>query len=393
MAVSCDAVNNLFAQVVNNFQDPIYNWIWRTNPFISMVPRREFVAMDGLVPKVLTSTSTLPSSYPDDLANLSLSDGTTDACDPETDVIYDGYTERNYQLEVDAWRTRVLCLTDLQFDWQAAQAVSNFQDNITQFATVRWSDWYRVKNVCMSNNKILTTTNTRYEQVQDSLCTFAGLTIGTSAAELEWAHLNPIYDQWIRVGGSLGAVGYAEGQPLAALTMGPGYKRKLFQTDSQTRDTVNWGDAFQNFTARGINTSINGFVPNVDEFPRRYDVNMDPIYPTINVPNTKGQQFIMNPAYQTPATNPELGEAVFEEVIVMCNNVWEVRPRPIGPTSFGMASFSPINYIGDIQWINNKTFCGDNDQGNKGYYRLDLQVAAKPVRPQWGFAILTAALD
>lgn len=386
-------INNLFAQVINNYQEPIYNWVWRVNPFIGMVPRREFANLEGLSPKVLTTTSSLPTSYPTDLPNLTLSDGTGDSsCAVPPGVIQDGYTERTYQLELDAWRTRVLCLTDLQFDWQAAQMIGNMQDNITQFVTVRWSDWYRIKNLCMINNKILTTTNQIYTQVSDSNCDFSGLTIGTSAAELEWTHLNRLYDQWIRVGGALGAVGYSEGQPLAALTLGPGYKRKLYQADSQTRDTVNWGDAFQNFTARGINTSINGYVPNVDDFPIRYDVDMNPIYPTLNVPNTKGQQFIQNPAYYTPATHPE-GEAVFEVVTVMCNNIWEVRPRPIGPTSFGMANFNPINYVGDIQWINNKTFGGDNDQGNLGYYRVDLQMAAKPVRPQWGFSILTAALD
>lgn len=393
MAVDCGVINNLFAQVINNFQDPIYNWVWRTNPYMGMVPRREFVAADGLSPKVLTTTSSLPTSYPTDLGTITLSDGTGDSsCDVDSGIIQDGYTERTYQLEIDAWRTRVLCLTDLQFDWQAAQMISNFQDNITQFATVRWSDWYRIKNLCMINNKVLITTNQLFTQVSDSNCDFSGLTIGTSAAELEWTHLDRLYDQEIRLGAALGAVGYSEGQPLFALSMGPGYKRKLYQTDSKTRDTVNWGDAFQNFTARGINTSINGYVPNVDDFPLRYDASMNPIYPTLNTSNTRGQQFIPNPAYYTPATHPD-GEAVFEVVWIMMNNIYEVRPRPIGPTVFGMASFSPINYVGDLQWINNKTFCGDNDQGNKGYYRLDLQMAAKPIRPQWGVSILTAALD
>lgn len=388
-----DTVNNLFAQVVNNYQEPIYNWTWRTNPYMSMIPRREFANLEGLSPKVLTSTSALPSSYPTDLPNLVLSDGTGDSsCAVTPGIIQDGYTERTYQLELDAWRSRVLCLTDLQFDWQASQMISNFQDNITQFVTVRWSDWYRIKNLCMINNKVLITGSTSYSQVSDSLCDFSGLTIGTSGSELEWEHLDPLYDQWIRSGGALGAIGQAEGQPLAALSCGPGYKRKLYQRDTQTRDTVNWGDAFQNFTARGINTSINGFVPNVDEFPLRFDAEMNFIYPTLNVANTKGQQFIPNPAWYTPAKHPD-GEAVFEVVFVMCNNIWEMRPRPIGPTQFGMASFNPINYVGDISWINNKTFGGDNDQGNLGYYRVDLQMAAKPVRPQWGYSILCAALD
>jgi hypothetical protein len=34
-----------------------------------------------------------------------------------------------------------------------------------------------------------------------------------------------------------------------------------------------------------------------------------------------------------------------------------------------------------------------NILGNKGFYRMDYQVAAKPVRPEVGFTGLTLALD
>lgn len=387
------AVNNLFAQEVNQYQEPIYNWVWRTNPYISLFSRKEFVPTEGLIPKVVTTTSELPTAYPTGLSNLALSDGTADACDIPPTTILDGYIERNYQLEVTAFNTRVLCLTDLQFDWQVSQMIGNFQQNLGQYATVFWSDWYRIKNLCSINAHVGTLAAGAFVEDDTSDCDFSTLIAagGTPTAELSWDHLNQFYDAMIRNGAGLSAVGMSEGQPLFSLACGPGYKRALYQDDTKVRDTVNWGDAFQNFTARGINTSINGFIPNVDEFPLRYKADKTTlIYPTVNVAATKGRKNIPNPQYKTVANG---GLAVYEVVWVLCRDIYEVRPRPVGPTTFNMAAFDPINYVGDIQWINNKTFGGTNDQGNKGYYRMDVQAAAKPVRPELGYSILTLAKD
>jgi hypothetical protein len=343
-----DTLNNLFAQEINQYQEPIYEWIWRTNPYVSIFERKEFVPTEGLVPRVLTTTSELPTAYPTGLSNLSLSDGTADSCDVTPTTILDGYIERNYQLEITAFNTRVLCLTDLQFDWQVSQMIGNFQKNLGQYATVFWSDWYRIKNICMINAHVGTKASGAFVQDDNSDCDFSTLIAagGTPTAELSWDHLNQFYDAMIRNGAGLSAVGMSEGQPLFALCVGPGYKRALYQDDTMVRDTVNWGDAFQNFTARGINTSINGFIPNVDDFPLRYKADKTTlIYPTINVAATKGRKFIPNPDYKTVANG---GLAVYEVAWVLCRDIYEVRPRPVGPTTFEMAAFNPINYVMDL---------------------------------------------
>ncbi len=387
---SLDNINNFFTQSVNQFVEPIYNWIWRTNPFISLVPRAEFSPLDGLVPKVVTTTSEMPTEYPD-WGNLSISDGTGSSCDVEPTAIVDGTIERNYQLEINAFTSRVLCLTDLQFDWQAEQEVANLQKNLMQYLTVTWSDWYRIKTLCSCNNKISTEAAGAYNIDENGDCDFSAFSGDTlPSADLSWDHLNPLYDQLMQAGAEANAVGYSEGQPLVSLVCGPGIKRYLWQDDTKVRDTVNWGDAFQNFTARGINTSINGYIPNMDLYPIRFAADgTTKIYPTINVAATKGRKNIPNPDYLTEARG---GLAVYEVAYILPRDVWEARVRPVGPTSFGMASFDPINYVGDLRWLNNK----DNDQnplGNKGYYRADLQVAARPVRPEIGYAIMTKARD
>lgn len=387
-------INNFFTQSVNQFVEPIYNWIWRTNPFISLIPRAEFTPMDGLVPKVVTTTSEMPTAYPGDSGsgwgNLAISNGTGSSCDVTPTTINDGTIERNYQLETDAWTSRVLCLTDLQFDWQAEQEVANLQKNLMQYITVVWSDWYRIKSICNSGTKISTLAAGATYQSVDGNCDFSGLAGHLPTTNLTWDHLTPLYDILMQAGAEANAVGYSEGQPLISLITGPGIKRALWQDDTKVRDTVNWGDAFQNFSARGINTSINGYIPNMDLYPIRYAADgTTKIYPTTNTAATKGRKSIPNPNYLTVARG---GLAVYEVAYIYPNDVWEARVRPIGPTSYSMASFNPVNYVGELQWINNKDNVS-NPLGTRGYYRMDVQAAARPVRPEIGISILTLAVD
>jgi hypothetical protein len=51
-----------------------------------------------------------------------------------------------------------------------------------------------------------------------------------------------------------------------------------------------------------------------------------------------------------------------------------------------------VTYAGDVRWINNPDMCY-NKLGNMGFYRMDIQVAAKPIFPDNGFSIVTLALD
>lgn len=380
-------LNNFFAVAKNQFTMPIYNWIWQTNPFVSLINRSEFNYQDGLIPQVNTSTAELPSSYPFSLSNVTLSNGTGEAaCVATPTIVNDGYINRTFQLQFDSWRTRTFCLTDLQFDWQAEQFAANLQKNMQNYTAVRWADWYRVQNIGMIDTKVSTGSGCTYDSDSDSNYNFSGVSLPT--AQLNWDHLNALYDTQTNLGAE--PVGYSEGQPLYSLSVGPGYKRKLWQTDSQVRDTVNWGDAFQNFTARGINTSINGYIPNLDQWRIRYAANgTTPIYPWLNTNATVGRKFIANPDYATVANG---GLAVYETFTILPRNAWEIKVRQTSPTSFGGMAFNPITYVGEPMWINNPDM-SENFQGNLGFYMMNWSAAAKPTRPEVGITGLTLALD
>lgn len=384
---SLDTTNNFFALAKNQFTTPIYNWIWQTNPFISMIRRSMFNYQDGVNPQSNTSTAELPTSYPDNLSSVAISNGSGDlGCALNPTTVNDGYINRTMTLELDSWKSRVFCLSDLQFDWQAEEMAMNLQKNMQNYTAIRWADWYRVKNICMIDTKVSTGSGSNYTAFADSTCGFTGVPLPTG--ELSWDILNCLYDTQTFLGAE--PVGYSEGQPLYALNVGPYYKRKLWQTDALVRDTVNWGDAFQNFTARGINTSINGYIPNLDQYPIRYAANgTTKIYPWLNTNATVGRKSIKNPDYLTVAKG---GLAVYEAFSILPMNAWEIKVRPSGPTSFGGMTFDAQNYVGEPEWINNKDMCA-NPTGNLGYYLMQLGLGAKPVRPEVGITGITLAKD
>jgi len=217
----------------------------------------------------------------------------------------------------------------------------------------------------------------------DATSVFRILSSDIPAQDLDWDVLRCIYNNIARVGGEGHAVGFSDGAAVFALTLGPEMKQKLFQADLQT--DIRYAMPKENFTVRGITQATMGFVPNLDWFPIRYDENMEKIYPFVNQASTTGQEYIVNPDYSPVSKG---GQAVYEVAYIYTRNIWEAQPRPADATSLSRAMFTPQNYTCELKWINNRTYNGANDLGNKGYFRSDWQVAAKPVRSYLGYSVL-----
>lgn len=388
MATFSDLSNKL-PVVINQYQEPFYNKTLRESPIMNLVPRREFKNSDGLNPVVVTTTAELPTSYPSGLTNLSLSNGSgSAACDVSGTLIHHGYTSRTYALEVAAFESEVLCATDLDFGPNGvegtAQVIANYIKNMQSYLKTFWTDWYRIKNLASINNKVTVGLLGAFADVESNTnASFTGMSVPTDV--LKWNHLDALWDLAQQTGMSEQSPTMSGGQPAFFLVTGTNAKRRLFQYDTLTRDTVNWQTgvaAFENFKAMGIDTTINGFVPIVDPYAIRYGVDaVTPIYPFTNENTTTGRRWIPNPNYQSVAKG---GLAVYEVFHILSNNIWEARPRSTGLGAMSGASFNPINYTGELNWINNKDTT--NPLGNKGYFRADVQVAAKPIFPEYGYS-------
>lgn len=389
---SLTTINSYFETRKDQFENSILARFWTSNPYAGLIDSKPFELEMGLVPTVITATHELPSSYDFDETDLELSDGTGNAaCSPTVGTIGGGYINRTFTLTVKAWTTEAFCLTDMQFAFQWAQQARFREKGLGDFVTQWQADWHRIKNIAMINTKVSTTAAGVFDEAQNGDANFAAVSV--PAVILDWTHLANLYDRLNQIGAQQNAVGMADGVPVYALSVGPGLKRKLYQTTDAVRTTVNYLDMgkewSRNFLARGINQAINGFLPNVDLCMIRYDNSLQAIYPFRNVAQTKGTGAEPNPAYRTVANG---GNAVYETFNVQARGIYSRRPRPIGPLQAGMQNFNPVNYTGEVRWINNPDM-STNQLGNYGFYRIDIQQAAMPEFPELGFTGITLAVD
>lgn len=389
------AINSYFETRRNQYEQNIYARFFTTDPFAGIIEQKPFELEMGLTPTVVTATHELPTSYlPLTATSLALSNGTGNGtCSPGVINIGGGYIERTFGLSVFAAQTEVFCLTDLQFKFQWEQQARFREKGLGDFVTQYQGDWARVNYISQPLTQLSTTAAGKFVTATTTGANFTPLAGNLPAVNLDWTMLGQLYDRLNQIGAQQNAVGMSDGTPVYALNVGPGLKRLLFQGNSLVRTSVDFMDMgkeySRNFLARGIDTAIYGFIPNVDLNAVRLDSGFNFIYPYINSAVTKGTQAVPNPDYRTVANG---GKAVYEAFSVTARGVFSKRPRPVGPLSAGLQAFNPITYSGEIRWINNPDM-STNVLGNYGFYRLDIQQAAMPEFPELAYAGLTLAVD
>lgn len=358
-----------------------------------------FPLEDGRTPTVRTLTHELPTAYPTSMTEVAVSTGTGNPeCNPSPTTIKRGETHRTFKLYGTSFRTDTVCLSDLKRAEQAADAAAAFERALREYITVWWSDWYRVQNMGMVDNKISTTDAAFVTFATSTAADHSGVS-GLPDEYLNWTHLDQIYMDLVRRGVAeeyaVGVTG--SGLPVIPIIVSPGYKQRLFRDDSDKREQVKYFNPQSNLAVLGYNGAINGWLPIVDVFAIRYGksgglstaadlVAANMIYPTVNAAATVGQKSGPNPYYLSTTRG---GRAECEVVTILPAQVYEALYETVDPTSFSGMSFAPQNYVGEFKWINNKTFEGDNDRGNLGYYLADIRVTAKPKNPDLGISIVT----
>jgi hypothetical protein len=397
-------INTYFRDRINQFHKNVYAKHTRGNPHRDLVPMSAYDLTEGTAPIVRTLTHELPTAYPTSLSDVGKSDGTGNpACNPSSTTIKRGETQRTFNLQFTSFKTDVVCLSDLKRAEQMAQAAADFERSLTEYVHVWWGDWYRVQNIKMVDNKVSTAASGGIDLKVNQEGNHTDCALPT--ADLSWDHLKALY--WELVYNGIAdelAVGRdSKGRPILPLMAGPGIIGSLWSGDTHVKEQVKYFDAAQNLKLLGYDGAINGFVPVLDLFPIRYGktgdgietsadlVEANFIYPTANANATVGRTHAIRSQYRTVARG---GLAEYEVVTILGRNVWEAKYEATDPSSFSGMSFKPQNYMGEFQWIGgdkNKTFLGDNDRGNLGYYLADIRCGAKPIYPELGVSIVTNA--
>lgn len=391
-------LNNFFSAVRDQFAEIIPQKISRGNIFRQLIPQGEWNHELGMAPTAVTYTHELPTGYPTDMVTVALSNGTGDAaCNPDSTEIVRGEMHRTYQLSRASFKTPMVCVEDIKRSHQAAKAAAAQEQSLVKFINVWWSDWYRLKNIAMSDNKVSVTGASTLEIVESTKGDFTDLTT-LPAAELNWTHLDQLYTRLLHseIADDV-AIGYANGAPVIPLVLSAELKRKLFRDDEDKREQIKYIDANTNLAALGTTHAINGFAPVVDLYAMRFgktggiestaDLTLaNAIYPTKNVAASKGKRSVNNELYNPNGVNGGLAE--FEVVQILPKNVWRALVDRPNPTTFGGMKFNAQNYVGAFKWVNNPDMT-TNVRGNMGFYLADVAVAAEPHRTEFGYTILS----
>lgn len=399
-------LNNYYVERRNQFHKNVYQKLVRSNPFRGLVPVSAFDLSEGRNPTVRTLTHELPTSYPTALTEVQVSTGTDNPyCNPSSTTIKRGEIQRTFKLYGDSFKTDVVCLSDMKRAEDAANSVAGFERALSEYVSVKWSDWYRVQNIAMVDNKGSTHGSGVLEMTTSSAGDFTGLSALPDRL-INWDDLRAVYWQLVRNGlADEMAVGRdTKGRPVLPLHASPGVIASLWG-DQTVKDQVKYFDPQSNLAQLGYDGALYGFLPVTDLFPVRFgkastgitavsDLTFtNAIYPTVNANASVGRKYTTNSNYVSLARS---GLAEYETVTILGRQVYEAKFEAVDPTSFAGMDFVPQNYVAEFQWIGgakNRTFNGDNDRGNLGYYLADWRVGAKPIFPELGFSILTKATD
>jgi hypothetical protein len=187
----------------------------------------------------------------------------------------------------------------------------------------------------------------------------------------------------VRDGAGTNAMGRENGAPVFMLICGAETSESLIRLNADIRQDFRYAKPNELLTPLGIERSYGGFYHAIDPYPPRfrvYDTTNDKlirVYPFKKETTTKGTAYNINSEYETAAY--ELSYIYHQDVFR------SVVPGPVNTAN--KMSFNPQNYRGEFKWVNILDR-QSNPDGNVGYFRGVLANGARPVFPQYGYAIL-----
>jgi len=266
-----------------------------------------------------------------------------------------------------------ISLEDLRFAAHRQDQLRAIMDIMTQVTRNTWETRYRDEFHKVADNKVLCkATGTIIEAGEEGTATPPNANV---VANVSNAVLDKVYYSLIRAGAGSNAYGRENGRPVFSLVLSSEASYQL-QTEAGFRDDVRYNNAKVSdlIAPLGIEKSFRGFYHLVDDLAPRYDVNYAVVEPYsvsaggIATPNT---------AYES---------APFEAAFVLHPEVCEALiPNPMSGSN-GL-SFDPVNYRGKFDWKNIANEI-TNPDGTIGFFRGVLASATKPIKTEFGFAIL-----
>ena len=188
----------------------------------------------------------------------------------------------------------------------------------------------------------------------------------------------------VRDGAGTNAMGRENGAPVFMLICGAETSESLIRLNADIRQDFRYAKPNELLAPLGIERSYGGFYHSVDAYPPRFRLvttttnnKLIRTYPFKKNTTTKGTSYDINSAYE---------DAGYELSYIFHQDVMRsVVPSPINTAN--KMGFNPQNYRGEFKWVNILDR-QSNPDGNVGYFRGVCASGARPVFPQYGYAIL-----
>jgi hypothetical protein len=424
------AINTILAEEANRIGKDIYKRTLHTSPWMDLIKQSAFpdgmgyqlttLVYDRAIPTTDAGGSNVGVSWNSlgvtqttgNAFNTSLVDTQPlrDAANTVTAARGTGSDQRsylqfskqlkNYSISRAVIESPRINLEDLRFAAYRTEQLRAIMDLMTESSRYTWENRYRdefdktagVFVPCLTTGTpILTTvdalasTNNTADNLKEGL-SIVGIKTSTSGASnadvtptanVSNKILDQIYFQLVRKGAGMDSYGKENGRPVFALAISSEASYAL-QTEAGFRDDVRYNSSKVSdlIAPLGVEKAFRGFYHLVDDLAPRFTISSGTVTRVQPYTSASGVSSY-NSAYDT---------APFEAAYVIHPQVMESQiPNPLSGSN-GL-TFNPVSYRGDFKWTNilNET---NNPDGTNGFFRGILASATKPIKTEFGYAIL-----
>ena len=313
-------------------------------------------------------------------------------------------TLKSYSLSRAVIESPRINVEELRFTAHRTEQLRAIMDLLKEATRNTWEQRYREQYGTQCDNIVYCKTATSLTQtgVEGTALVDIDVDVGSGSANntldvtanISNKILDDIYFKLIRAGAGANAYGRENGRPVFSLVCSSEAAYQLM-TEAGFRDDVRYNNAKVSdlIAPLGIEKSFRGFYHLVDDLAPRFSSTLfdrpadspdggsdylQEIQPyTIDTSTGGSEKIISNTSYET---------ADLEVAFVLVDNVMEsLVPAPI--TNVSGLKFDPINYKGEFKWTNIPDVLLNPD-GSIGYFRGILASASKPIKTNFGYAIL-----
>lgn len=402
-------IDNILVAESGRIGPDIYRKTLNTSPWLKLIKQSNWPDEMGQELTVLTYERSLPANTLDWSTvtfNGSIGGGGSatgsGSCLPPTQILNFAQTARTYSLAQTALESPPLCVNDLRYAFRRQEQLRMMFDILTENTSYAWQDRYRNEYFRNCGHKVtaygnsasgvylpeVTTTNVDPNSTVATNALFysSGGDILPPSSYLTQGILDRIYMKQIRDGAGNNPLDRVNGRPQFGLICSPETSDRLIRENADIRDDFRWNSSRVNelLAPLGVEKPYRGFFHMIDDFAPRYklvpgsDTKIQRVLPYASTAATYGNKYDINPDYET---------AQYEVSFVFHIDVIEALiPKPITSPG-GNTKFDPVTYRGDFKWLNIK-HPTQNPDGTIGFFRGVMSSGTKPIRPEWGYAIL-----